>query len=151
MRYTQGQVRDLLDLSVDGFRTWRELIPALAVHKGHGPTFTPGDVVVLAIIGELVKDFGVRVGLMADRFDRLFAECRGRSWVSLETCIVMFSRDAIHVTDVSVPQAPSADAATAIVIPCAPIVARLRIALVASEVEQQQGFLQFPPTAVGAR
>lgn len=151
MRYTQGQVRDLLDLSVDGFRTWRELIPALVAHKGHGPTFTPGDVVVLAIIGELVKDYGVRVGLMADRFDRLFAECRGQSWVSLETCIVMFSRDAIRVTDASAPQAPGADAATAIVIPCAPIVARLRTALVTSEVEQQQGFLQFPPTAVGAR
>jgi len=151
MRYTQGQVRDLLDLSVDGFRTWRELIPALVAHKGHSPTFTPGDVVALAIIGELVKDYGVRVGRMADRFDRLFAECRGQSWVSLETWIVLFSRDAIRVADASAPQVPGADVATAIVIPCAPIVARLRTALVTSEVEQQQGFLQFPPTAVGAR
>lgn len=151
MRYTQGQVRDLLDLSVDGLRTWRELIPALAAHKGHGPTFTPGDVVVLAIIGELVKDYGVRVGLMATRFDQLFTECRGRSWVSLETCVVMFSRNAVRVADASAPRAPGSDAATAIGIPCAPIVTRLRIALVASEVEQQQGYLQFPPTAVGAR
>lgn len=144
-------MRDLLDLSIDGFRTWRELIPALAVHKGHGPTFTPGDVVVLAIICELVKDYGVRVGLLADRLDRLFTECRGQSWVSLETCVVMFSRDAIRVADASALRAPGMDAATAIIIPCAPIVARLHIALVASEVEQQQGFLQFPPTAVGAR
>ena len=151
MRYTQGQVRDLLDLSVDGFRTWRELIPALAVHKGHGPTFTPGDVVVLAIIGELVKDYGVRVGLMADRFDRLFTGCRGQSWVSLETCVVVLARDAIRVADASASTALLAGAATGIVIHCAPIVARLRTALVASEVEQQQGFLQFPPTAVGAR
>ena len=147
MRYTQGQVRDLLDLSIDGFRTWRELIPALAVHRGHGPTFTPGDVVVLAILGEL----GVRVGLMAARFDRLFTECRGQSWVSLETCVVMFSRDAIRMADASALRVPGSVAATAIVIPCAPIVARLRIALVACEVEQPQGYLQFPPTAVGAR
>lgn len=151
MRYTQGQVRDLLDLSVDGFRTWRELIPALAVHKGHGPTFTPGDVVVLAMIGELVKDYGVRVGLMADRFDRLFIECRGQSWVSLENRAVIFSRDALRMADASAIRAPGVDGATAIVIPCAPIVARLRIVLVASEVEEPQGYLKFPPSAVGAR
>lgn len=65
-------------------------VESRAVDKDHGPTFTPGDVVALAIIGELVKDYGVRVELMDDRFDRLFTGCRGQSWVSLKTCIALF-------------------------------------------------------------
>ncbi len=151
MRYTQGQVRDLLDLSVDGFRTWRDIIPALAVHKGHGPTFAPGDVVVLAIIAELVKNYGVRVGAMADRFDELFAQCRGQSWVTLEACTVTISQSGVRVVDAAKPGFASAGVTTAVVIPCAPIVARLRTELIAAEAEQHQGFLQFPPTAVARR
>lgn len=150
MRYTQSQVRDLVDLSVDAFRTWRELIPALAAHKGHGPTFTPGDVVVLSIIAELVRDYGVRVGLLARRLDQLFDSCRGQSWVALEHCVVLVSHDAVRLVDAS-SQRIAGDDTTRFVVPCAPIVARLRAKLVASEIEQPQGYLQFPPTAVGAR
>ncbi len=71
MRYTQSQIRELLSISVDAFRTWRDAIPALAQHKGHAPSFTPGDVVAMAIVAELVRDFGMRVGSVGDRFDQL--------------------------------------------------------------------------------
>ena len=147
MRYTQSQVRELLSISVDAFRTWRDAIPALAAHKGHAPSFTPGDVVAMAIVVELVRDFGVRVVAVGGRFDQLFRECRGKSWLALETCVVMIEADSIRLVDAGAPARMSPVAST-LYVPCAPIVARLRVALTATEAEMAQGYLQFPPTAV---
>ena len=150
MRYTQGQIRELLSISVDAFRTWRDAIPALAAHKGHAPSFTPGDVIALAIVSELVRDFGVRVGSVGDRFDQLFRQCRGKSWLSLENCVAIIDAESIRLIDVATSRRPF-PYASGICVPCAPIVARLRSALTASEAEQFQGYLQFPPTAVGPK
>lgn len=147
MRYTQSQIRELLSISVDAFRTWRGAIPALALHKGHAPSFTPGDVVAMAIVAELVRDFGVRVGTVGDRFDRLFKECRGKSWHSLENCVAMIEADDFCLVDASLAYRRSSDVST-LCVPCAPIIARLRAALTATDVEQTQGHLQFPPTSV---
>lgn len=147
MRYTQSQIRDLLSISVDAFRTWRDAIPALAHHKGHAPSFTPGDVVAMAIVAELVRDFGVRVGTLGDRFNALFEECRGRSWLSLENCVALIDADDFCLIDASIADGRSRDAST-LRVPCAPIIARLRSALIATEVDQAQGHLQFPPTSV---
>lgn len=148
MRYTQSQIRDLLSISVDAFRTWRDAIPALAHHRGHAPSFTPGDVVAIAIVAELVRDFGVRVGTVGDRFDELFRECRGKSWLSLETCVALIEAHSIRLVDAGTSTSPSPDAST-LCVPCGPIVSRLQSALTASEADLAQGYLQFPPTTIG--
>jgi len=148
MRYTQSQIRELLSISVDALRTWRDAIPVLAVHKGHAPSFTPGDVVAMAIVAELVRDFGVRVGTVGDRFDELFRQCRGKSWLSLETCVALIEANSIRLVDASASTRPSADTST-LCVPCGPIVSRLQSALTATEAELAQGYLQFPPTAIG--
>lgn len=150
MRYTQSQIRELLSISVDAFRTWRDAIPALASHKGHAPSFTPGDVVSLAILAEMVRDFGMRVGTMGDRFDQLFSECRGRSWLSLENCVVLMEADNCRLVEASLVQRRPLEVSTHCV-PCAPIIARLRSALTAVEVDHAQGHLQFPPTSVATQ
>ena len=150
MRYTQSQIRDLLSISQDAFRAWRNAVPALALHKGHAPSFTPGDVVALAIIAELVRDFGVRVGTAAARFDQLFDECRGRSWVSLEDCVALIEADNLRLVDTNI-VAHRLPTTSTLCVPCAPIIARLRSALVTTELEEAQGHLQFPPTPVGAQ
>lgn len=150
MRYTQSQIRELLSISVDALRTWRDAIPALAAHKGHAPSFTPGDVVAMAIVAELVRDFGVRVGTVGNRFDELFRECRGKSWLSLETCVALIEADSIRLVDVGTSTHRSSDAST-ICVPCGPIVSRLRSALTATEADLAQGYLQFPPTAIGSQ
>ncbi len=147
MRYTQSQIRELLSISVDAFRTWRDAIPALALHKGHAPSFTPGDVVAMAIVAELVRNFGVRVGTVSGRFDQLFKECRGRSWLSLESCVALIEADNFRLIDANAAHRRSPDTSI-ISVPCAPIIGRLRSALTASEIDQAQGYLQFPPTSV---
>lgn len=148
MRYTQSQIRELLSISVDALRTWRDAIPALATHKGHAPSFTPGEVVAVAIVADLVRDFGIRVGTVGDRFDQLFRECRGKSWLSLENCVALIEVDSIRLVDAGAPARPSPDAST-LCVPCGPIVSRLRSALTATEADLAQGYLQFPLAAIG--
>lgn len=147
MRYTQGQIRGLISITVDDFKTWRKLIPALAAHKGHGPTFTPGDVVALAIVAEFVRGFGIRVGTVAAQLDRLFNACHGRSWLSLESCIVLVQADGIRVVDADTHHRIPPDRTT-IAVPCAPIISRLQSSLTTTEVETAQGYLHLPPTAI---
>jgi hypothetical protein len=147
MRYTQSQIRELLSISVDAFRTWRDAIPALAAHKGHAPSFTPGDVVAMAIVAEIIKDFGVRVGTVGDRFDQLFMQCRGKSWLTLEKCVALIEYDKIRLVGASTSSRPLPDAST-LCVPCAPIISRLRSALTTTEIDLAQGYLQFPPTVI---
>jgi hypothetical protein len=150
MRFTQSQVRDLLSISVDDFRTWRGAVPALADHKGHAPSFTPGDVIALAIIAQLVRDFGVRVGTMSAQLETLVQICRGRSWVSLEACLVLIDSRQAQLFEGDAASLQSFDTSTAI-IPCAPIVERLRWTLTTHEIDRPQGHLQFPPMGIQAR
>lgn len=147
MRYTQSQIRELLSISIDALRVWRDAVPSLANHKGHAPTFTPGDVVAVAILAELVRNFGVRVTVVSDRVDQLFTACHGKSWLSLESCVVLFEADAIRLVEADDPR-HLLPAKPVIYFPCAPIVARLQAALVATEAHLNQGHLQFPPTNV---
>jgi hypothetical protein len=104
MRYTQGQVRDLRDIPVETFRTWREMLPALGRHRGHGPTLTPGDIVSLAVIAEIVRDYGIKIGTVATRLSEILAQ-------------------------------------TKLVVPCRPIIARLRVTLSEAEPDGTQGHL----------
>ena len=143
MRYTQGQIRGLLDIPIETFRAWRDAVPALAQHKGHGPTFTPGDVVALAILTDLVRNFGTRVGTLTDRLDVLFATCHGMSWLSLEPCVVLIDQATVRLVTADDPRRLACDH-NVLVMPCSPIVERLRRQLIATEPEDAQGHLQFP-------
>ena len=147
MRYTQGQVRDLLQVPVETLRRWRGGVPALAQHRGHGPTFSPGDVVALAIVSDLVNIYGLRVNSMSGRLDQLFELCHGCSWLMLETCIILIMPDHIRLTPLAGHRLDDGDG-TILMIPVRPIVARLRTKLIASEVNEPQPRLSFPPTAL---
>lgn len=102
----------------------------------------------MAIVAELVKDFGVRVGTVGGRFDQLFRECHGKSWLSLGTCVALIEADSIRLVDAGTPARPSPDTSN-LCVPCGPIVSRLQAALTATETDLAQGHLQFPPTAIG--
>lgn len=148
MRYTQSQVRQLLSIPVETLRVWRDAVPALARYKGHAPSFTPGDVVALAVLASLVRDVGVRVGVVGARLDELFTFCHGQSWLSLERCVVLIDSSAARLVASDDPRQLALNAAT-LVVPCAPVVARLQAALARAEVDEPQGHLQLQPTAVG--
>jgi hypothetical protein len=150
MLYTQGQVRDLLDVPVETLRRWRDGLSALARHKGHGPTFSPGDVVALALTADLVNIYGIRVNTLAARLDELFELCHGCSWLTLESCVIVISADETRMMQADDPRRDVADGIV-LSVPCRPVVQRLRTKLIAAEIHDPQTRLKFPPTSLTAQ
>ena len=149
MRYTQSQVRELLAVSGEAFRRWRNAIPALALRKGHGPAFSPGDLVALALISDLINQFGLRVNTIAARFDELFEICNAHSWPVLEACAVAISGQATRIMRPDEPQeSPGGGESTLLLIPLRPVVKRLQARLISAAQEDPQARLQFPPVGV---
>jgi hypothetical protein len=147
MRYTQGQIRDLLVIPVETFRVWREAIPALAKHKGHAPSFTPGDVVALSVVADLVRDFGIRVGAISGRLEELFSACHGLSWLALEPCTVLIEANSVRLIFADDPRRIVSDRSV-LVVSCGPIIERLRARLTVAAPDDPQGHLRFPPTGM---
>lgn len=148
MRYTQGQIRDLVGLSVETLRAWRSVIPFLAERRGHSPIFTAGDMVAFAALAELVGTFGVRIGSIAEQAQTLFELCHTQSWITLEDCVVVIDAQSARLTSPTGQRSTAAQ--TAWTSPCGLFIARLRRKL--SDVDQtEQGMLQFPPVAIGER
>ncbi|MBE0580001.1 hypothetical protein [Devosia sp.] len=150
MRYTQSQIRELLSISVDTFRTWRDAIPALSGHRGHAPSFMPGDVVALAIVAELVNGFGVRIGTLSSQFEQLFEACHGKSWPLLENCVVLITASNFRILEASVAKEHWPSEPT-LRVSCAPIIVRLRSALAEAAADQMQGHLPFLPTSAATQ
>lgn len=150
MLFTQGQVRTLLEIPFETLRRWRENIPALARHKGHAPTFTPGDVVALALISDLVAQYGVRPNALATALNQLVEACHGCSWVMLESCVVVFGGSSVRLLRGDDPRRDVGEGLV-LSIPCRPLIERLRTRLVDVEPEGVQPALQFPPVPIRAQ
>lgn len=150
MRHTQGQIRELLDLPVETFRQWRDGLRTLTRHKGHGPTFSPGEVVALALLSDLVNIYGVRVNTVAARIDELFELCPECSWPALEQCVIVISADRTCMMQADDRRRDIADG-TVLCIPCRPIIKRLQTRLITAELNEGQAKLQFPPTPLATR
>lgn len=151
MRYTQGQIRELLSIPVETFRAWRSALPTLGRHRGHGPTFTPGDLVAVAIVSELVQVFGLRIGAVASRLNPPLAACHGLSWPALEECWLVLEAEGGRLVEAD-GVALRHDGKPSFIIGCAAIIERLRDRLAEAELEAVQTSLPFPPAVVvGAR
>lgn len=148
MRYTQGQIRDLLDLSVETLRAWRGVIPFLGERKGHAPTFTAGDLVAFAALAELVGTFGVRIGSIAEQAQTLFEICHAQSWLALDECVIVLDEQSARLVRADDQRFAVAKATWSV--PCSTLIARLRDTL-SSTGDSLQGYLQFPPIAIGDR
>jgi hypothetical protein len=145
VRYTQGQVRQLLGLSVEGLRAWREAVPALGRHKGHAPTYTPGELVAFAALVVLTRDFGLRISALSERANNLVELCQGLSWVALEPLAIEIGAGEVrlrrHDARDAVPPEPAIFTAL-----CAPLIAGLRDGLHEPDL---QAPLQLQPVTVG--
>ena len=74
--YTPGQLRDAAGLSAETYRHWKKTLAPLRRARGHSPSFTPGDLVAVAIVRVLTETFGIRVGMLGSVAEPLFALCK---------------------------------------------------------------------------
>jgi hypothetical protein len=150
MKLTPGQIRQILGLSPDTFRHWKAALPPLTDRNGHRPCFSHGDLFAMALVRALTEDAGVRVGALQAVSVRLFEQCGRQSWAGLERSILVMELPRVKVEFVPEHNVPQLDR-IGILVPCGPIVADLRQALLQDKEGDDQGSLRLPPTVIGRR
>jgi hypothetical protein len=95
----------------------------------------------------LTDRIGVPVGQLDVIASRLFKQCGQQSWAKFERLTAFVSSENWELSFVSDGQYPQASW-PAIIIPCGPIIASLRSALMIEQAEDTQANLRFPLAAV---
>ena len=144
--YTPGQLRDAAGLPAETYRHWKKTLAPLRRARGHSPSFTPGDLVAVAIVRVLTETFGIRVSMLGPVAEPLFARCNEFPWPVLERGVMV-----IEIVDARVSlrqeQGERLPTAAAIVVPLGNLVSGLSETMLASDLPGEQGSLRFPPIA----
>lgn len=147
MKLTLGQVRGALQLSQDAYRHWKKVLLPLANRNGHKPSFSHGDLLALAIIKSLTDKIGVPVGDLDAVARSLFEQCAQEPWARFEKLVAIVQPQNGSLSFLPDTEVAPITLAT-IIIPCEPLVATLRMALMAEQAEEPQGALRFPLASV---
>jgi len=157
IQFTQEQARALTGVTPAAVRHWRRVIPYLALKSGKSARFTFADLVGLAITGQLVASFGVRIAEFADGIDSLFRALSAAKPSRLEEHIAVIAhndgrlylledltQDSGEFWRREVPD-------NALVVRCAPHIARMRSQMVPFVSGMEQPNLPFSPQAIGTK
>ena len=151
IQFTQDQTRTLTGVSVETVRHWRKAIPYLSFKTGKAARFSFTDLLGLAVTNELVNSFGVHIATLSAGIDALFRLLATSGPASLDgaTVFVTATEAVLHETDAEgigrVPAKP------ALMIPLAPLIAKIQRHMLPVMPVSSQTVLPFPPEAVRSR
>lgn len=151
IQFTQDQARMLAGVSVETVRHWRKTIPYLSSKTGKSARFSFSDLLGLAVANELVNSFGVHIAAVSAGADSLFRLLAACSPASLDGAIVLITAtDAVLYESITgrVDQMP---AKPALLIPLAPLMARIHRHVLPVMPVSSQAVLPFPPEIVRSR
>jgi hypothetical protein len=146
--YTPGQLRSAISISPEAYRHWRKALSPLSRGQGHSPCFSSGDLIAVSVVRTLTVDLSVRVGALNAIAAALFEICNGSPWPALERAKLILDLPAEHL-DLRPETATVMSDRPLVIVPLAPIIARLRDQLLAANDGGEQPSLKFPPTALG--
>lgn len=128
MRYTQSQVRELLELPVQTYRYWAASIPHLASRTGKAAVFTASDLLGLALVKEACTTMGLSVGSFRVGINHLFTGLDEMSWPSTDEAVLVLTNDTAEFTTLA--QLASGQLhGTTLLVPCGQIMDMLRTLL----------------------
>jgi len=148
MKFTPGQMREVLDVPVETFRHWKKALPPLSKRNGYRPCFSSGDLVALAAV-KLLTDDGVRVSGLSHVSVPLFVVCNTFPWAAVERGVLTLdlARGAVRLTQLSKINADR----TLVVLSGSALIQRLRDGLREEQIADAQGQLRYPPRPVARR
>lgn len=149
MRYTQAQVRDVLNLSDQTLRYWAKVVPHLKKRAGRAPKYTLGDILGLAIVKELCDGLSINIGPYSTSLDEMFLILNGTSWLVITNGTVRLSPRSVEFIKAS-GAFLSEQEYPSIFLPCLPIATKVREKIVAAEPELGQMLLPLPLTPLSA-
>lgn len=146
IRYTPGQLRDVLGLPKETLRYWKKELGELIPSKGQRATFSPADIVAVSIIKE-VTDLGLPISRIVDLAPEIFRSCRNTRWPQLERTVVVLDLRAGAASFEMDPHLSFAH--PTLQIPLQPLMETLRGLLLPGTDHQRA--LAFPPATIPRR
>lgn len=151
IQFTQDQARTLTGVSVETVRHWRKTIPYLSAKTGKAARFTFTDVVGLAITHELVNTFGIHIASMCNGVDALFRLLANASPTSLDSAAVLITPTDARLCQSDVPNLLRVVTTPVLVVPIAPLVAKIQRHVLPTSTGIVQVELPFSPEVVRSR
>lgn len=151
IQFTQDQTRTLTGVSVETVRHWRKAIPYLSSKTGKAARFSYADLVGLAVTNELVSSFGVHIATLSAGVDALFRLLATSGAVSLDGATVFVTATEATLSDVGAEGIGQVPAKPALMIPLAPLVAKIQRHMLPAMPVSSQTVLPFPPEAIRSR
>jgi hypothetical protein len=142
VRFSQAQVREILELEPETVRYWRKCLPTLSA-RPRKAAYGRADLLALAVVRELVHGLGIPASSLTPVADDLFRLCESRSWPYLSRC-----RLRLENARLALEHAEATTGATegcTVLIPLAPLVVRLGQTLLGDDEAQHE--FRFPLTA----
>lgn len=149
VRYTPGQLCEVVSISPETYRHWKAALAPLYRTTRRGPCFTAGDLLAVALVRTMTSAFSIRVGAISSVAEQLFRICNNTSWPVLERGKLIVDladqrlelRSEIEDVDFSTPT---------LVFPLSAPVGHLRDALL-TEGRPNQQMLNFQPVPLPSR
>jgi hypothetical protein len=104
MRFTQAQVRQLVGISEETFRTWRKALTPLQGRPGHSPNFSAADVLALAAIEWMVHSLGIKISHLEMLAEDLFGACVRAAAPGMNAAYILVAKNEVRL----LPQQPLA-------------------------------------------
>jgi hypothetical protein len=151
IQFTQDQTRTLTDVSAETIRHWRKTIPYLSSKTGKAARFSFTDVVGLAVTNELVNSFGIHINAVSEGVDALFRLLATSGSVSLDCAVALITPTEAMLREVNSGDTGPTLAKSALIVPLAPLIAKIQQHMLPVMPVPNQTELPFPPEAVRSR
>jgi hypothetical protein len=135
MNLTQAQVRHLVGITEEQFRSWRNAFVPLQGRSGQSPQFGLGDVLALLVIAELVETYGAKVSKLTNISTHLFHTCGQLVESSDCATLLMITPDFVKVATSDALQMVDA---LAFIVPLHVIRARMQTAIMSASCDDEQ-------------
>ena len=147
MEFTQAQARNMTGISEETFRHWRKVVPYLRGKSGKSARFSFFDLFGLLVTREMVTTLGASIADIGGGVDHLFRLLADVRWNSLERATAILDHERAVLLG---PEefAMAQRLTPAIMVPCGPLVQRIRAELSPDNERDLQHPLPFPPQAL---
>ena len=151
IQFTQDQTRTLTGVSVETVRHWRRAVPYLSSKTGKAARFSFADLLGLAVTNELVNSFGAHIATISAGVDALFRLLATSGPASLDGAIVFITATEAILHEAGADGIVQVPTKPALMIPLAPLIAKIQRYVMPVMPVSSQAVLPFPPEAVRNR
>ena len=149
IQFTQEQARALTGITPGDLRHWRKAVPYLSSKAGKSARFTFADLVGLGAVAELVRTYGVHIADVASGIDMLFRKLGNARPTQLEGLVALVTAQDAHLFQADELVGRHV-VAPALVVPCDPLIVRMRTGVLPIDSSPEQSSLLFPPQILKA-